>query len=67
MECLKEWPELVGKTGEEAKEVIAASAPEVKDIIIVPQDSMVTGDFRTDRVWIFVDGAGIVVKTPRIG
>ena len=65
----REWPELVGKTGEEAREVILATgaAAGVKDVEIVPEDAMVTADFRTDRVRVFVDGSGKVARTPTIG
>lgn len=64
----RQWPELVGKTGEEAKEVILATAGlNLKSVDIIPEDSMYTTDFRTDRVRIFVDGNGRVAKTPIVG
>ena len=62
----REWPELVGKTGEEAREVILATGA-AADVEIVPEDAMVTADFRTDRVRVFVDGSGKVARTPIIG
>ena len=64
----RQWPELVGKTGEEAKEVVLATGgPDIKTVDIIPADSMVTTDFRTDRVRIFVDAGGRVVRTPIVG
>ena len=65
----REWPELVGKPGEEAKEIILATgaAIGVTTVQIVPEDSMVTMDYRTDRVRIFVDSNGKVARTPIVG
>ncbi|XP_071682094.1 subtilisin-chymotrypsin inhibitor-2B-like [Lolium perenne] len=57
------WPELVGKSVEEAKKVILKDKPEVK-IIVVPAGSIVTMDYRTDRVRLFVD---TVVEVPIVG
>jgi hypothetical protein len=34
---------------------------------VVPENSMVTMDFREDRVRIFVDGEGKVVSAPTLG
>jgi len=60
------WPELVGKTGAEAKATIEEENPSLQ-VVIVPYGSVVTADYRTDRVRIYVDVEGIVVETPRIG
>ncbi|KAH7285684.1 hypothetical protein KP509_33G040900 [Ceratopteris richardii] len=62
----KSWPELVGLPGEEAKCKILAEDPNLT-VVILPEGSFVTMDFRTDRVRIFVDDKGIVTKTPHIG
>lgn len=35
--------------------------------IIVSIGESVTGDFRCDRVWVWVDKAGIVQEVPKIG
>ncbi len=67
MSSRKTWPELVGKTGEEAKEVILNSGAGVDDVQIIPDGSMVTMDYRQDRVRIFVDANGIVVRAPMVG
>jgi len=34
---------------------------------MVPEGSMVTMDFRFDRVRVFVNEQGVVTKTPRTG
>jgi hypothetical protein len=60
------WPELVGKTGEEAKQVIQDQYPDF-NIQIIPENSMVTMDYRTDRVRVFINANGIVTGTPQVG
>ena len=64
------WPEksLVGMTGEEAKQAILAVDSTLDGkIFILPQDAMVTMDYREDRVRIFVDDDGKVVRQPKRG
>jgi hypothetical protein len=58
------WPELVGKSIEEAKKVILRDRPDVKTVEVFPVGTSVTEDFRLDRVRIFVD---TVAEIPRIG
>nr|XP_040258104.1 uncharacterized protein LOC109757333 [Aegilops tauschii subsp. strangulata] len=48
----------------EAKKTIMKDRPDVKNIEVFPVGTPVTGDFRPDRVRIFVD---TVAETPRIG
>ncbi|PKA51972.1 Subtilisin inhibitor 1 [Apostasia shenzhenica] len=60
------WPEVVGLPAEEAEKKIREEQPESR-IQIVGPDQMVTMDFSTGRVRIFVDSAGKVASTPRIG
>jgi hypothetical protein len=63
-----EWPELVGKQGEEAWGVILdTGGPGIKIVDILPEDELATADFRTDRVRVFVDSSGKVVKPPGVG
>ena len=50
----EQWPELVGKTGEEAKAAILKERPELR-VQILDEGSMVTMDYCTDRVRIFVN------------
>lgn len=60
------WPELVGKEGKVAEQTIERENPHV-DAIIVDEGSSVTLDFRCDRVWVWVNTYGIVVRVPIIG
>jgi len=60
------WPECVGKSGDECRELILAADPDVT-VQILSKDSMMTMDFRTDRVRILVDDDGIVAITPSRG
>ncbi|CAF2120414.1 unnamed protein product [Rotaria magnacalcarata] len=62
----KEWPELVGKKGEEAVKIIKKETG-FDNVVIVKQESPITLDYRTDRVRVFVDANGIVVTAPTIG
>ncbi|XP_047045896.1 subtilisin-chymotrypsin inhibitor-2A-like [Lolium rigidum] len=57
------WPELAGKTIKEAREIILKDMPDA-DIVVLPEGSPVTKDFRTNRVRIFV---GTVEGTPHVG
>ncbi|WP_143196900.1 serine protease inhibitor [Streptomyces sp. CB00455] len=65
MEAKNEWPELMGKPAEEAREQIRAEFPEVS-VHVVPEGSMVTMDFNEQRVRLFVKD-GKVVLEPRRG
>ena len=64
--CKSAWPELKGMAGEEAKKALEREAC-LNVVQIVPQDSMVTMDYREDRVRLFVDDDGKVVDIPRVG
>ncbi len=59
------WPELVGKNGLVAKVTISQATGFSVDVL--PDGSMATMDFREDRVRIFVDDDGNVVRAPHIG
>uniref|UniRef100_A0A7R9ZMT4 Subtilisin inhibitor domain-containing protein n=1 Tax=Craspedostauros australis TaxID=1486917 RepID=A0A7R9ZMT4_9STRA len=61
------WPELVGMSGEQAKATIMSENSSVTEIQILPAGSIVTMDYREDRVRIFVDGNGNVSVSPSIG
>ena len=62
------WPECLGRTGNECKNIIESMAPDVKGrIFIMPPNSMMTMDYRTDRVRVFVNEAGVVEKVPQRG
>ncbi|KAM0867651.1 hypothetical protein ACQ4PT_041844 [Festuca glaucescens] len=58
------WPELVGKSIEEAKKTILSDRPDVKTVEVIPVGTPVSEDLRLDRVRIFV---GTVAEIPRIG
>ncbi|KAL9187360.1 hypothetical protein ACHAXT_001463 [Thalassiosira profunda] len=64
----KKWPEkdLVGMMGEDAKAAVLAGNSGLT-VHVLPQDSMVTMDYREDRVRIFVGDDGKVVRQPKIG
>lgn len=62
-----EWPELVGKPAEEAKAIIEQETQGSKTVTIVPPNSMVTMDYRTDRVRIHEDAEHKVAQKPMIG
>ncbi|KAK8693965.1 hypothetical protein V6N13_071535 [Hibiscus sabdariffa] len=59
------WPELVGTNGERAKATIERENPNV-GAIVLRDGTPVTRDFRCDRVWVWVDANGRVVRTPII-
>ncbi|KAM0937608.1 putative proteinase inhibitor I13, potato inhibitor I [Dioscorea sansibarensis] len=60
------WPELLGVEGEQAVAVIEKENEHVK-AIIVEEGSIVTPDFRCDRVWVWVNKEGVVYQVPKIG
>eukprot|EP01040_Poterioochromonas_malhamensis_P010443 gene10443-11362_t len=60
------WEHLVGRTGHEAKEMILKERSSLH-VHVVPANAMVTMDYRTDRVRIYVDSEGKVARAPVIG
>jgi Potato inhibitor I family len=56
----------VGKTGDEAILVIKGERPAFQ-VHTVPDGAIVTMDFKPDRVRVYVDGVGKVVRLPRVG
>jgi hypothetical protein len=61
------FPDLVGLSGEDAISRIQAERPELRQVITVNEFAPVTRDLRRDRVRVFINDAGEVVKTPRVG
>lgn len=61
------WPELVGKPASEAKIIIEQESNQKLKVQIVPPDSMVTCDYRLDRVRIFEDKHHKVANAPTVG
>ena len=60
------WEEVVGWTFEDAKTLIEQSNPTVR-VIRLPEHAMVTMDYVTTRVRVFVNQDGRVVRPPHIG
>ncbi|KAJ0982289.1 hypothetical protein J5N97_010544 [Dioscorea zingiberensis] len=60
------WPELVGVEGEKAVHIIEKENEHV-DAMTVKEGSIVTTDFRCDRVRVWVDKKGHVSRVPTIG
>lgn len=60
------WPELVGKKSKVAEKIVEKENNYV-DAVVVPEGSVVTADFRCDRVRIWVDQNYIVTRVPIIG
>lgn len=62
----REWPELVGTDATEAKDSLEKETG--LTVLLVKAGSMVTMDFRTNRVRIWYDPASNkVVKAPKVG
>ncbi|XP_076883709.1 glu S.griseus protease inhibitor-like [Bidens hawaiensis] len=61
------WPELVGTKGAAATATIERENPRVDAIVVVEGRDMVTTEFRCDRVWVWVNSKGVVLRTPSIG
>ncbi|CAF3531835.1 unnamed protein product [Rotaria sp. Silwood1] len=78
-----QWPELVGKNGQAAVNIIKKETGKIiqmyidkfipkitlgfTNVVIVKEGAPVTLDYRTDRVRVFVDDKGIVRSVPTIG
>ncbi|GMY27215.1 glu S.griseus protease inhibitor [Fagus crenata] len=60
------WPELLESQGTVAEATIERENTAV-DAVIVLEGSIVTPDFRCDRVRVWVDTNGIVTRVPVIG
>ncbi|KAI3982645.1 hypothetical protein MKX01_031384 [Papaver californicum] len=60
------WPELVGMNGKIAAARIKSENCKV-NALVIQEGRFVTLDFRCDRVWVWVNDAEKVVRTPIIG
>jgi hypothetical protein len=60
------WPEVMGMTGEAARAKLESELPNML-CQVVPYGSMVTMDYREDRIRIYTDESGHVTKAPRVG
>ncbi|KAG7018770.1 hypothetical protein SDJN02_20643, partial [Cucurbita argyrosperma subsp. argyrosperma] len=61
------WPELVGKHGKAAEETIEREVAWVNAKVVQEGTTLVTADYRCDRVWVWVDKHGFVTRIPIIG
>ena len=61
------WPELVGQPSASAMEVIQKENPTIAHVDIIPDGSMVTMDYRTDRVRVFVAPDNTIAQAPHMG
>ncbi|OWF45282.1 Subtilisin inhibitor 1 [Mizuhopecten yessoensis] len=61
-----DWPDCIGKTWQEAEAIIRKEYPNIS-VQVLPKGSMVTMDYRPERVRIFTDETGKVVDVPMIG
>jgi len=66
MATKEQWPELVGKTGDEAAAAVKADRPDVT-VEVKEEKSPCTMDYRVDRVRIFVNADKKVVSAPQTG
>ncbi|CAF3052377.1 unnamed protein product [Rotaria sp. Silwood2] len=60
-----QWPELVGKNGQDAVRIIKKETGNI--LIFIKEGSPVTLDYRTNRVRVFVNKQGIVATVPTVG
>ncbi len=60
-----DWSHLVGVPGDEARDVLSTAG--IKTVQVLPIGSPVTMDYRLDRVRIYVDKEGKVVRAPTVG
>ncbi|CAF1130392.1 unnamed protein product [Adineta steineri] len=63
---LQEWPELLGRPGEEAVRIIKRQTG-LEEVFVATKDTHVSKDLRYDRVCVYVDDYGIVSQIPRNG
>ncbi|KAK2168822.1 hypothetical protein LSH36_14g12009 [Paralvinella palmiformis] len=60
------WPDLVGKPKEEAEAKIKADRADVS-VEFLEEGSMVSQDFKKNRVRVFFKSDGTVAQTPKAG
>jgi hypothetical protein len=62
-----QWLELVGLPGNQAKAILEDSYGDEYNVRLVNYGDSVTADFRTDRIFLFLDADGNVMRTPKVG
>ena len=61
------WPELVGARGEDAVATIKRENSSIDFPIILLDGTPVIHDHLCNRVWVWVNTSGIVVRVPTVG
>ncbi|KAK1592020.1 hypothetical protein Q3G72_017881 [Acer saccharum] len=61
------WPELVGALGEDAVATIKRENSSIDFPIILLDGTPVIHDRLCNRVWVWVNTSGIVVRVPTVG
>ncbi|KAI3934466.1 hypothetical protein MKW92_051710 [Papaver armeniacum] len=66
-EVKTQWPELVGKLGDTAKEIIEKENPVLREVVIILEGSAIDEAYFTDRVRVWVDETNVVIRVPKVG
>ena len=62
------WPECLGLAASDCVHLIETNAEDVRGhVYVIDPDMMVTMDFRTDRVRVWVDESNVVIEIPKRG
>jgi hypothetical protein len=61
------WPELIGSLGVDAKAYLEGEYGDQYDIQLVAYGDAVTKDLRFDRIFLFLDQEGYVMREPKVG
>lgn len=61
------WDNYVGQQADIVVERIREENPQLRQVVPVPPNVIVTSDFRTDRVRVYHDEFGRVTKRPKVG
>lgn len=61
------WKEFVGEKAEDVVKRIQAENPKLRTVVAIPAGAMVTADHRMDRVRVYHDAKGSVVRPPKLG
>ncbi|KAI3962557.1 hypothetical protein MKW92_042652 [Papaver armeniacum] len=62
-----EWPELVGKPGDIAKDIIEKENPCLRQVLIILEGTPTDFAFFPDRVRVWVDESNVVTRVPIVG
>ncbi|GMG99886.1 hypothetical protein Nepgr_001726 [Nepenthes gracilis] len=61
-----QWPELVGRDGQQAKAIIERENPSVT-VVVLPPERVGLPDFCCNRVYLLIDENGKVASIPLVG